>query len=222
LTQFDPLSRVAAQHAVFDLRDKFREHDLKLIQQGQPATVRVDAFPNRVLKAHVKSVATVPAQQDWTSADVKMYQTLVAIDEHIEGCKPGMNAEVTVKVDGTSEPVVALPLQAVVGGAELGPRRKCFVRTSAGPVERDIVIGLANERMAEIRSGLSEGDEVVLNPKVLVGEQVKVRTGGDPDRQSGGEGKKGKGKGGAGKSDGPKGPATPGDAPKQKQPPAQG
>ena len=81
--------------------------------------------------------------------------------------------------------------------------------TSAGPVERDIVIGLANERMAEIRSGLSEGDEVVLNPKVLVGEQVKVRTSGDPDRQSGGEGKKGKGKGGAGKSDGPKGPATP-------------
>ena len=173
LTQFDPVSRVAAQLAVMDMHDKFRAHDLELLQQGQPATVRIDAFPSRVLKGHVKSVATVPAQQDWQSADVKVYQTMVAIDESVEGCKPGMNAEVTIKVDGTTEPVLAVPLQAVVGGAELGPKRKCFVRTPTGTVERDIVVGLANERMAEIRSGLVEGDEVVLNPKVLVGEHVK-------------------------------------------------
>jgi hypothetical protein len=42
-------------------------------------------------------------------------------------------------------------------------------------VERDIVVGQSNERMAEIKEGLREGDEVVLNPKTLVGDNAKTR-----------------------------------------------
>lgn len=200
LTNPNAISRVISLHAVTDLKDRLHDYDFDKIQDGQKARVRIDAYSERVLPGHVKSVATVASQQDWMSADVKVYQTFVAIDESVDGLKPGMSAEVTIEIDATDEPVLALPLQAVIGGAEMGPKRKVFVRTPTGTEEREIVVGLANERMAEVRSGLNAGDEVVLNPKVLLGDRAKVRTAGNAERPEGngfgGEGKgKGKGKG---------------------------
>src|SRR5262249_49761983 len=59
------------------------------LREGQPASVRVDAHAGQLLPGHVKSVATVAAQQDWMSADVKVYTTMVAIDGTVEGLKPG-------------------------------------------------------------------------------------------------------------------------------------
>lgn len=148
------------------------------VRSDQPAQVRVDAFPDRTLRAHVESVATVAAQQDFLSADVKVYQTIVAIDDAVEGLKPGMSAEVTITVGHPLESVLTLPLQAVVGSVELGKQRKCFVMTPDGPVERDIVVGVSNERLVEIRSGVQEGEQVILNPKALVGDKMKTRTSG--------------------------------------------
>ena len=115
----DPLSRLITQHAIPELKDKFHDLDHKKIEDGQKAQVRIDAFPDRPLPGHVKSIATVAAQQDWMSADVKVYQTLVSVDESVDGLKPGMSAEVTIQIDGAAEEVLALPLQAIVGGAEM-------------------------------------------------------------------------------------------------------
>lgn len=189
----DPLSRVVAEHAVMDLKEKLYDADHQKVQDGQRASVRIDAFPDRVLPGHVKSVATVPSQNDWMSADVKVYQTLVSIDESVDGLKPGMSAEVTVKIDGTDDVVLALPLQAIIGGVEMGPKRKCYVRTAEGPKEREIFVGLANEKMAEIRDGLQEGEEVVMNPKALLGDRAKTRAPADDERpQQNGNGYNGK------------------------------
>jgi len=46
-------------------------------QEGLPANVRVEAVAGKTLRAHVKSVANVAAQQDWMSPDVKVYQAYV-------------------------------------------------------------------------------------------------------------------------------------------------
>lgn len=191
------ISRLAASHAVSDLKDRFHDLDYKKSEDGQTALVRIDAFPERALPGHVKSVATVASQQDWMSADVKVYQTFVSVDESVDGLKPGMSAEVTIKIEGATDEVLALPLQAIVGGAELGPKRKCWIKTPTGPQEREIIVGLWNEKMAEVRAGLEEGDEVVVNPKALLGDKVKVRTGADTDRpepMNGDGGKKDKSK----------------------------
>jgi hypothetical protein len=137
--------------------------------------VRIDSFPDRVFGAHVETVATVASQQDFFSADVKVYTTKVAIDETVEGVKPGMTAEVTVTIADALEHVLTVPIQAIVGSVELGKKRKCFVLTPRGPEERDIVVGQSNVKMAEIKEGLQEGDEVVLNPKAIVGDKTKTR-----------------------------------------------
>ena len=47
----------------------------------QKAQVKVDAFPNRVLSGHIKTIDTVASQQDWFASDVKVYKTMISIDQ---------------------------------------------------------------------------------------------------------------------------------------------
>jgi HlyD family secretion protein len=188
---------------------KVHEALVSRIHKGQPAVVRVDAMPNRPLKAHVETVANTPSQQDFFAADVKVYATKAYIDEEVEGLKPGMTAVVTITVADALEHVLTVPISAVIGSAEMGATRKCFVVTPQGPKEQDIVVGLSNEMNAEIISGLTPGDEVVLNPKVLVGEKVKTREAGEQSRNGNGSADNGGKSGRAGKGAEGKGPAAP-------------
>ncbi|MFO0807256.1 MAG: hypothetical protein U0746_01395 [Gemmataceae bacterium] len=202
----DGLTRLLCQAAMPEIRERLRDHEMQKVADGMKATVRIDAFPDRALRGHVKSVATVAAQQDWSSSDVKVYQTMIAIEESLEGLKPGMSAEVTIHIEATDENVLTVPLQAVVGGAELGEKRKVFVNGPEGPKEREVIIGLSNEKMVEIRSGLKENEEVILNPRVLIGDKMKTRQVVENDRQGGiGGGGKGDGKKKGGKGGPPKG-----------------
>ena len=95
-----------------------------------------------------------------------------------------------------------------MGGAESGRTRKVFVMTPSGPEEREIQIGLSNEKMAEVKSGLQAGDQIVVNPKVLVGNTAKTREDMPEAGSKGGMGK-GKGKGGP-PADGGAPPGSPG------------
>jgi hypothetical protein len=192
---------------------KIHEALVGRVHKGQPASVRVDATGNRKLRAHVDSIANTPSQQDWFAADVKVYATKVAIDEEVDGLKPGMNSEVTITVADALEHVLIVPITAIVGSTEMGATRKCFVMTPQGPQEREIVVGMSNEKGdAEIRSGLVEGEEVVTNPKALVPESVKTREPGEfSKKESNGNGKEFSGKEGkGGRGPDTKGPGGPG------------
>ncbi len=137
----------------------------------QLAQIRIDAVPNRILHGHVKTVDTVAAQQDWFAADVKLYKTVVSIDEPVEALKPGMSAEVTMYADESPSEVLVVPVHAIVGTISLGAIPHCFVVEKDGqPRRRDIVIGMSNQRLVEVKSGLSAGDKVVLNPSSLLSE----------------------------------------------------
>jgi multidrug efflux pump subunit AcrA (membrane-fusion protein) len=187
--QEEPLERQKEAYAAHEYYDAAR---------GMAATIRVDAFPEKALKGHVRTVATVASSSDFFTSDVKVYSTVVSIDDEVPGLRPGMSAEVTIHVDNTLENVLAVPVQAVIGGAESGRTRKVFVMTADGPQEKEIQIGLSNEKMAEVKSGLQAGDQVVVNPKAILGNAAKTRED-MPEQGTKGFGKgKGKGKDGGG------------------------
>jgi multidrug resistance efflux pump len=198
------------------LRDSVRDKEYTIASQGQPAIVRVDSFPDRVYKGRVKTVALVASAADFFSSDVKLYPTIVSIDEgDMQGLKPDMSAEVTVQVDPADTKVLTVPIQAIVGGAELGTKRKLFVMNGTIPEEREVELGLFNDKMVEVRNGINAGDQVVLNPKVIVGDKAKTRDEAEAPRgpRGGGTGKDGKGEK---KSKGGKGPGgAAGGAPQQ-------
>jgi multidrug efflux pump subunit AcrA (membrane-fusion protein) len=185
---------------------KVHEALVSKVKPGQKATIRVESFSGHVLRGEIESVATVAAQTDWMSADVKVYNTRVRINpDDMDGLdlKPGMSAEVTITVDRAKENVLTVPVQAVFGGSEMGLERKVIVMTPEGTKERTVKIGLNNDKYVEVKEGLEEGDEVVENPKAVVGDKVKTRDGPMEKGGGGGKGKGGPGGGGgSGKSKG--------------------
>jgi hypothetical protein len=211
---FVPMLKPMSENFFGLYRDTFPKEERDTIADGQPARVRVDAFPDVPLKGHVRSVATV-ASQDFFSSDVKVYQTVVAIDDmpdfsgkvstsqkgprrkgkdNNSGLRPGMSAEVTIQVDNPLESVIAVPVQAIMGGPEQGDMRSIYVMTADGPQERPIRVGLSNDKYAEIRDGLEKGVQIVLNPKVIAGDKAKTR---EPGADAKEKGKGGASKGGA-------------------------
>jgi len=81
-----------------------------------------------------------------------------------------MRAEVKILDDQPAEHVLTVPTEALVGPPQCGEEGKCYVLTSDGPEERVVRVGLSNEMVVEVRSGLQDGDEVVVNPRTLVNE----------------------------------------------------
>lgn len=192
-------------HAEMAKRTPLHDLEFHLNEIGQRTIVRIDAMPDKRYLAHVKSVSQVASQNDVFISDVKLYPTLVTVDNEIgpdgqlmpvsgEILKPDMTAEVTINVDASKEPVLTIPLQTIIGGAEMGATREVFVKTPTGYERRAIKLGLYNDKMIEVREGLTEGDEVVTNPKVLIGDaKTKTRDGGDQKSGGKGDGKEGGG-----------------------------
>jgi hypothetical protein len=99
--------------------------------------------------------------------------------------------------DSQVEHVLTIPLQAVVGSVEMGNKRKCYVMTPHGAEEREVTLGLSNDKMVEVKDGLEEGEEVVVNPRSLMSE--KERSAAAPKGPGGPEDGKGYPGGGEGK-----------------------
>jgi RND family efflux transporter MFP subunit len=88
---------------------------------------------------------------------------------------PGMYAEVTLRVDGRDN-VLALPLDAV---DRSGPSPRVYSVTPAGVIHIvPVTLGLETDQWIEVRSGLQEGDTVVVGrlSGLLEGQPVQIRS----------------------------------------------
>ncbi len=131
----------------------------------QRAKIRVDAFPNHVLDGHVKWVATAAEAADWFASDVKLYRVIISIDTPLKGLRPGMSAEANIVAEQTSGPILQVPLQAVLAA---GKKHFCIVLGDKEVHVRAVETGLSNDTMVQIRSGVKEGERVVLSPRRLM------------------------------------------------------
>jgi hypothetical protein len=95
---------------------------------------------------------------------VKEYATIVEISGDPTGLRPGMSAEVEIFV-AQLDNVLTVPVQAVV---EIRRKFYCWVQTEKAPQRRPVVIGLSDDKVIEIKDGVAEGENVILNPRALV------------------------------------------------------
>ena len=149
------------------VKTSVHESVLDQIKTGLPATIRLDAFADRAYSGTVKSVAVLPDQEGWYGSDTKVYETIVTIDEDVEQLKPGMTAVVEIHVDELKD-VLALPVQAIV------QRQRdtwAYVDNNGNFEKRILTLGKTNNKFVEIRNGLNEGEQVVLNPMAIFEER---------------------------------------------------
>lgn len=137
------------------------ESAVQRVAVGQKASVSIDAFPDERLTGIVTKVAVVAdSTNSFMNPDLKVYPTTIKIDGVHEWLRPGMSAEVEILVDSLDD-VIYVPLQAV---SYLNDRRVVYVANGGRPQVREVEVGTFSESFIEIRSGLREGEEVLLLP----------------------------------------------------------
>ena len=151
------------------VKTQVHEAVLDQVRPGLPASVRVDAFPDKVYRGVVESVAVVPSSSgSWfSSGSVKTYETEVKILDEVESLKPGMTAVVNIHVDKI-ESVLAVPVQAII---QADGDTLCYVADDGGVARKEIKIGRSNDKFVHVKEGLSQGDKVVLNAMDIYDQQ---------------------------------------------------
>ncbi len=148
---------------------KVHESHINKVKRGMKAKIRVDAFSNELLDGQVTDVAALPDTASFFSSDIKVYTTKVKILSPLPGLRPGMNAEVTIEVNQLDK-VLTVPVLAVL---EFGGKTHVTKKTDGRFVQTKVDLGLSNEKFAEIKSGVKEGDIVAMSPISLMTEEEK-------------------------------------------------
>ena len=143
------------------VRVRIHESAVNRIRPGQRAFIQADSYPEEVLRGEVHRVAMLPdSTQRWMNPDLRVFATVVRIDGSYEWLRPGMSAQAEILVSQYDD-VVYVPIQAVTA---LGNDRVVYVTQGGNAQPRVVEIGEYNDRFIHIKSGLEEGEEVLLRP----------------------------------------------------------
>jgi len=125
---------------------------------GMRAKVQVESMSNRPLEGHVVAVSPM-AVMNWRT-DVRYFEGIVKLENAPRGLRPGMTAAVDIAMP-RRENVLAVPPGAVTleDGHEV-----CFVVHEDGLERREVKLGQVTRDLAEVTEGLTEGEQIVLNP----------------------------------------------------------
>ncbi len=136
-----------------------------VVERVRPGLKAIVTLPDRTLEATVSKVASVTRPAGWWTGNVVKYDTVIELPSD-EGLNPGMSAEIEV-ILAVHENVITIPVAAVV---ETEEGDFCWVQTPDGPVRRVLELGDSNDVFVEVKAGLNEGEDVVLNPTALIEE----------------------------------------------------
>jgi len=149
----------SSSHMKVDI--SIREASLRKIKPGMPVRVKVDALPGREFWGKVGKIALLPdARMAWLNPDLKVYSTEIYLQGDTSALRAGMSCQAEIIVE-QYEQALYVPVQAVV---RVGGKPTVFVPGDDGPEPREVEIGLDNNQVVHIISGLREGQEVLLSP----------------------------------------------------------
>ena len=143
------------------VKTNIHESAVQRVGVGQSVKVSIDAFPDVSLTGVVTKVAVVADSANaFMNPDLKVYPTTIKIHGVHDWLRPGMSAEVEILVDQLSD-TVYVPLQAVTYWDD---KRVVYVDNIGNPERREVETGTFSDSFIEIRSGLREGEKVLLLP----------------------------------------------------------
>ncbi|HOE12454.1 MAG TPA: efflux RND transporter periplasmic adaptor subunit [bacterium] len=146
---------------------KVPESSLEKIRIGLPVRITVDALPGVVFTGKVISIAPLPnAQSMFMNPDLKVYDTQISIDGNGNELRSGMGCQAEIIVDYFPD-ATYIPLQAVL---RVGDKPTVFVANGTSWEPRAVDLGLDNNRLAQIKSGLKKGERVLLTPPLSSAE----------------------------------------------------
>ena len=156
------------------------EADIGGVQEGQRVTFTVDAFPDD----HFEGAVTQVRQQATTSSNVVTYEVVISAPNNDLKLKPGLTANVTIytmeKNDILAVPTKALRFTPNEALLKKGQRiedceggHKLWTMDGQAFKAHKVEIGTSNGVMTEIKSGINEGTEVLIDYEISGGGETQ-------------------------------------------------
>jgi len=133
------------------------ETDLSQIKLNQNVNLVLDAFPNDTIDSKVEHIG----YDAKTVNNVTTYEVDVLANKNPDYMKSGMTANVTFLID-QKENTLIVPAAAV---HKREKKSYVLVPSPKNPddsVEQEVEVGLTDGKRVEIKSGLQEGDEILI------------------------------------------------------------
>jgi HlyD family secretion protein len=137
------------------------EASLEKIRLGLPAIITVEALPGQTFLGSVGRIAPLPDPASmWINPDLKVYNSEVYLEKSTPDLRTGMSCKVEIIVEQYND-VIYIPVQAVI---RIAGQPAVYVVKEGLIEEREVEIGLDNNRMVRIVKGIQEGEVVLLTP----------------------------------------------------------
>lgn len=141
------------------VRVRVNQADIDDLDEGQNATIHLDAYPDLSFSGKVKSIAAV-AQTSAFHDTVRVFTVLFFIKGTDPKLLPDLSAAVDVELQRQSNALVA-PRDAIVND---DGRQYVLIRNGSSYEKREVKLGLANDVEQVILSGVEKGAVVLRNP----------------------------------------------------------
>jgi HlyD family secretion protein len=136
------------------------EIDVGTLKVGQDAIVLVDAWPDAPLTGQILSIA--PNANANSNTGVVNYEAHVAINKAEVELRAGMSASATITTFEIKD-VLIVPNAAIVPDRTTGKYYVNVVAEDGTTTKVEVVIGSRANGYTEIKSGLEEGDKVLID-----------------------------------------------------------
>lgn len=159
------------------VKAKVAESKIDRLKTGMPATIQIEGLPGVTLQGCVSKVNDFPAEGNWFNSAVKEYETMVDVTNPPPGLRPGMTAQVAIRVESLPE-AIQVPVQAV---AEINGKHYCLRKDRAGLLSAQAVtLGTSNDKFLVIRDGIAADDELLLDPRGRLSKMTLPAAATDP------------------------------------------
>lgn len=161
----DALYQVTNLSSVWVIADVF-EQDIGLVKPGTKASVRINAYPDKVFTGSITYVYPT------LTAETRTVPVRVELANPGGLLKPGMFAQ--VELPATSKgAVLTVPTSAVI---DSGTRQIVLVQLQEGRFEpRDVKVGARSEDRIEIIEGVRDGEMVVVAANFLIDAESNLK-----------------------------------------------
>ncbi len=144
------------------VKAKVGEARVDRVKPGMSAVVITEAIRDVELKGKVSTVSAYASGENWFNPNVKEYDAVIVVENPPATLKPGMSAQVKIRVETLAD-VVQIPVQTVV---ERDGKHYCILRDRQGKLAaRELLIGSTNDKFIVVKDGVGPEDEVVMNPR---------------------------------------------------------
>jgi len=150
---------VLADLSSFHIDVGIDETSVGALADEQPVVITIDALPDEQLTGRVNRIAPVATEQ----GGVVNYKVVIGLDKTEAAVRGGMSANVDI-ITETREGVLLVPNWTIRIDRSTG---KAYVNVRRGDKveEVEIATGLRNANESEVKSGVNEGDELVVTQK---------------------------------------------------------